>query len=692
MRRPGVRSLLRVMLLLPALTLSTVAWAQFQPQFDSQEKPIDVSLVPLSPQPRTEGPLVMDAVLLNRTQTTQRGRLILRISNTELEGAAVILDDLVLAQAQQAFRLALPPAILEDYDKQMHLRASFVTADKTYDLSDQLVSVTFQQRSLVVVLADPWLSDSGVRRDLFDALRFDRLLPPDLRQRLTCLPTRQRPGDLPETALGYCGIDVLLLPGEGFVQCTPKQLEAVAAWVKAGGALLVQVDRQMAGLPGEHLDFLTHLLGEASRTTLPTQPGLELRAWELGAAALLIGDALPTGMENELAAHLWRLRHKQRQAVRDAGVISGALQQPSPQRLQDWQWRQMHDQDGDGKLLKMLTPQSVSAGGSLQALAPQSIRLLPINQVLGLLALTVLLIGPVDYFLLGLLKRRRWTWITVPTVIIVMTSVVILIANRTMGRENHARTVRFIDVGADGAVLRQSDLTLRFAGREQVLQQPQVNTLCTPIGREWLGDWHMGFQSDSSMVPARYVGRFPQRYVLERRLPQWSPQLERSLHIGNGNAEATLDQQVSQWLAALTPAQVADMLKQKSRQWAGPNDWAAFLLQGERSVGLNLTHATTHQADVPGRRENVTYQTLTLQQPQVQQLSQFILEACQREALGWMSVVGQVSPTGGPSLEDLAAVDSTDPTQCLLVLVRGQENLIEVVRRRFVLPSEEKQP
>jgi hypothetical protein len=58
-------------------------------------------------------------------------------------------------------------------------------------------------------------------------------------------------------------------------------------------------------------------------------------------------------------------------------------------------------------------------------------------------------------------------------------------------------------------------------------------------------------------------------------------------------------------------------------------------------------------------------------------------KACKRTRWGLFSVVSQVSPTGGPNFEDVSMLDSTDPAQRLLVVVKQVEGSYFVYRRLY---------
>ena len=58
-------------------------------------------------------------------------------------------------------------------------------------------------------------------------------------------------------------------------------------------------------------------------------------------------------------------------------------------------------------------------------------------------------------------------------------------------------------------------------------------------------------------------------------------------------------------------------------------------------------------------------------------------KACRRTRWGLFSVVSQMSPTGGPNFEDVSMLDSTDPDQRLVVVMKRVGGSYVVYRRLY---------
>lgn len=227
------------------------------------------------------------------------------------------------------------------------------------------------------------------------------------------------PEDLPPRPEAWAAIDRLVWQDIDPARLTPDQLEALVAWVGAGGRLIVVGGQAgiagVSGLPADLLPFtpsstidaspsdLEPLVGvlPAGTAALPALTGDLARgsvmAWSDGrpiAAQAPIGQGqvvlvgidptVPAVAGTPGATGLWR---------RVVGPLTG--QALNPLVLQD-------------------DSQIVAALNSLPAVALPDLGLL-----FGLLAVYILLIGPLNYLVLRRIDRREWAWVTMPVLVLV---------------------------------------------------------------------------------------------------------------------------------------------------------------------------------------------------------------------------------------------------------------------------------
>ena len=126
----------------------------------------------------------------------------------------------------------------------------------------------FYEESLSGIVANRLVRKRSVAREqLFEHLRFENLVskpkflraPDDDREYIKTIFASVDKADLPSESLAYCGYDIVLLMGEELRGLRKPQLEALLAWVRAGGSLYVEPN---GILESYHLDFLKNLVAD----------------------------------------------------------------------------------------------------------------------------------------------------------------------------------------------------------------------------------------------------------------------------------------------------------------------------------------------------------------------------------------------------------------------------------------------
>jgi hypothetical protein len=227
-----------------------------------------------------------------------------------------------------------------------------------------------------------------------------------------------RAADLPPRVEPWFALDQLIWQDVDASELSPDQVNALKSWVAAGGRLVVLGGTtgatSLGALPSEILPYRPNetvvaspgdvraLLGNVTLAggTFPSMAGTLERGWALassgshviaaeapyGRGATTIIGLDPTQPEiagSAAARALWRRTlSSSRPEVRpftglDDGSIAGALNQLP------------------------------------------SVELPRVEQLFGLLAGYILLVGPLNYFVLRRLDRREWAWLTIPALVVV---------------------------------------------------------------------------------------------------------------------------------------------------------------------------------------------------------------------------------------------------------------------------------
>ena len=300
----------------------------------------------------------------------------------------------------------------------------------------------------------------------------------------------------------------------------------------------------------------------------------------------------------------------------------------------------------------------------LNRLMPQTVRLIPFFALIGLLALFLAMIGPVDYYLLGFFRRRKYTWILFPATSIAFTIATILMANHYLGLRDQRRSLFVVDLAKDGTALRWNRYELVFAARDKQSVTELKDALWAPLevhGME-AGAYipnapyysynrnysYRGGEIESS-APL-YEGVLPVHFQTSKALRQWQPVLNR--------------------VFSFEPPPVPL-----------PADWNAIESAWPNLLNVRgkLSEKKSFDGDIyaiSGHDPKLSHSV------NMGVLPEDMLELlCHGEGQGWLSLVSQVSPTGGGNFEDITAMDLAANDSVLVIVTQMGDDI--VVYRRF---------
>jgi len=593
--------------------------------------------------------------------------------------------DLALSGGPQTFDLLLPSLTIDGNPPQIDVQVRFLTAHQAIELEPAIWAVPHAlQRACVLGVSVP-PHDSDAYAKIITSLRLDALQPKREGTGSTrfsyiplfAAPVLIPPDELPAEPLAYCSCDVLLLAGKGFALLREGQLAAITRWVKAGGSVCVV---PAGSVDGRHVRFLNELAGAPtpaftanSLGVLPTDPAGQNPAGALtfhsglGRMAVVLKPPAERDLGSpawrRTVAFLWKLRKGQIQTVERTGRWSDRIQFSDtlpafdPERREQSQGTPAH-------------PVAVcDIREVLQGLMPSQMRIIPFSVVVLILVLFVLAIGPLDYFLLGALRRRKYTWITFPLMAIAFTYFTVKLSDYYMGLRDHRRALVFVDVDRQGRPLRQHRFEMIFSGSERTARFDVKNALFQPVGRADARDWedqrYRGYRRPSrdmdydlgSLAQSQafiYEGRLPSHFTAVQSLYQWTPQLNRTFSLEPPEHFPTLNWSALSVNDLLSYRTMADVREKLLRGQALPID----------VVVVRGTEGACAAAPTTGFL-----------------FSSNLLVNCTRPPeRGFFSLVSQVSPTGAPNFEDLAILDPTDPNQAVLVAIEHVGEDIYVYR------------
>jgi len=638
---------------------------------------LQADLIPLGLRARNEAPIRVEARLKWNGTRILEGRLEMEFREGNRVLGRYRTGDLALAGGEQDFRMLLPPILTPFSDAQVDVQMKFVTADSVIELDPATLFLpTAGERSLVLA----WCDASTAGRsssDIIQNLLFERFAPQpdDAYQRLSMTSvTRLAPDDLPSQPLAYTAFDVVALTPEAFREAGERQLQALARWVNGGGSVCVFVG---GGLQPYHLAFLNQLAESASGgpAFLCDNAGNLLRAHNdilyahsgLGRSVIVTGEdaaalSLDAAARLKTATFLWKIRNSQARAIADTGHWELPVDSPGPNYSQLRQGQNYRNARAYTEPLSYGIQPGALGAELMNRLMPQTVRLIPFSALIGLLVTFVLLIGPADYFGLGLLRRRRYTWILFPVTSIAFTVATVLMADHYLGLRDQRCSLTVVDLGPDGTALRWNRYELVFAARDKQAMTEIKDALWAPLEvHQWPGQFspqynpynpNYGYGADVAREtePPLYEGVLPIHFQTSESIRQWRPELNRFLSFEP------------------SPVSLPQNWRAVEEAWPDLQNVRAKLSANQRFSGDICAIFGTNSAGFdPGSRGILPLEMLQ--------------ELCRGDGQGLLSVVSQVSPSGGGNFEDAQAMDATANDSALAIVTQTGDDI--VVYRRF---------
>lgn len=695
-------------LILPAMLLLVTVPGSLTRAADD----LRLTIRPPSAGVRSHAPIPVEVMLECRSSQLIEGELRL----TFLDGDHVIghyrSGELALTAGEKRFRMLLPPLKITTEVSLLTTRARFTGPRIDIDLGEhEFRAPLYWKRSFVIGILQPeTLLSPDAWVDLAPSLSLEKYAPDRIvAQGLTTVHSRLVPNELPRSGVGYTAYDLLLLMGEGFAELDGEQLEAIADWVEAGGSLCLWPS---APLKPEHVRFLNRLAGDeiafttdgAGRLMTDTDmpdSGLRLDRHGLGRAVLILR---PLDPENDVrsrewrraVAFLWKLRADQTAALTSA-VRSARLPEHWGELRADqtaglttqntWRFSVEEQEYSSAVEPRPLRPLALDDQKRLQdLLLPSQITGMPKHVVISLLVVFLLLVAPGDYFLLGYLKARRYTWLLFLVISLGFTWFTVNLAGDYMSATDFSSRLIFVDWTGGERPARVSEYEMVFTATQKTLEERQNDALRAPVppvsagpqyarrsGR-WAGmerymeeDLPEWFGSD--LPPPVYRGFMPAVFVVEQHMPKWTPRMSRRTQFAPDGPAPPVD-----W-SKFTPE---DFHTEQGRA-----AFAATVRQVSPEATVIMIGETTDDFGFPPEDD------LSESAARFRDIVGLVRQMSVRPAEGLFQILSQLSPTGHSNGEDLTLLDPSDPAQRLVLIIVRERDDYFVHRRLYTERSTE---
>lgn len=328
--------------------------------------------------------------------------------------------------------------------------------------------------------------------------------------------------DLPERHQGWRMLNALILNDVDTSALTPAQNAALSRWVAEGGRLVVGggsgAGRTLAGLPAEmqpvtlanqvETAALPGLERYTGKTILVPGPFLMAASQPVAHAAVLLNNeaklqtqdisalasdsTLPLIVELPFGAgyvDFIALDLSQSPFDAWAGATDFAEQLLSPGAA----WPQYLPMD--------VAPQQMSDSQIYYALTNLPSLDLPSIRFLGLLLIGyILLVGPVNYFLLRWRDRLAWAWVTIPLLTVVFSGLAYGLGFSLRGGDIIVNQISIIEMGQTGQIKRADTYAGIFSPhRQSYAVEIDAESLVRPIGQNAYDPWGGAVNSSSTL-------------------------------------------------------------------------------------------------------------------------------------------------------------------------------------------------
>lgn len=654
------------------------------------------------------------------------GKLTFVIKNDREFLATTETEELTLNGPEQRIRVMLPAIDSLNPIDQLQVDVSFRGKSFSGNLGQQILHVPFFRKKVFIGLATETstMRKGGPRREqLMDRLRFENVVPRSEAYRsaeidseyIKTIYASVDPADFPSEPLAYCGYDIAIVAGSEFRNLRKPQLEALLAWIKAGGSLYLEPD---GVLEPYHLEFLQNLVGDDPRAivmqvdqagkllqdfAVNDGPGLSLKCG-LGHAAMGISNP---NLDSEFSGNAWvkflrPLWHSRSTPLETPAEQSQYVYNPPQNPAPTVNTNSEH-------LAKMLASASrLPQTELLERLMPEGVRMVPLSVLSSILFVFVVLIGPGDYFVLGWLRMRKLTWVTFPLTTLCITAFTVSLSNSYMSTAETRRAIIMRDVGPSGLVVRTNRFELLYIAASRLVKtdvekgffaslktgRSMINPTTGMVDRE---------TDEFDTTSVRTAGRIPTEYTASQNVSKWTPQINRVFSIPGTTEKPDVDwsrfslqtHEADMILKHLIPARLVDQV----RSDFGPDALVAcFTGEGgwadDTSTGWLSKRTPQNEAINQMNRRNRNYYPGAIDpipeinNAKLQHKPDFFLWLYRMSVgfpgpgmftptAGIYSLVQQTAPTGSANCQDLPLLDSSDPGAWLLVIVvPGKEETI----------------
>lgn len=663
---------------------------------------LNVDIRPLAKTARTSSPIPVILECQRDLPELLEGDLQLRVTDGFQTISWITVTDLAFTNGIQKLKILLPPFNGENMNDQFDVVMMFTEkkTGKRLKLGVSTLNLGMGKNRIftTALIADFDRQKDPIPREVRDRIRFDQFDPFRANQnavlsQYSYTSPSVDPRNLNGDPLELCAFDNLVIHPSTFDLVDSQQLSGISQWIEAGGNVLIFADGLYTPAKTRFLEtLLTHR--PDMLPLLTTQEGrLEENSPFASSAPLTLNYGLgkvllfPGGIDQLLempkvesvmiAAKLWNVSQEHFQPIEKWGKFERTQIDQNYEKAKGkydyYGYNYNSAYDGDYSYLPVDHAPISTASQLVGRTLPPEISPMPISVILLILLVYLFLIGPVDYIVLGKLKRRKWTWFTFPLVTLLVTATTLGMAHWYMASDTERRSIIFYDYGEGETIVRSNRFELWFRSFQGTVQTDSNRSLTVPVSHEqFSGNNYNNFQTQSLAGAPQYYGRLPGNYVMTQRLSQWTPSLNRQFKIESEESDLPIS------LSEIDFDVVTD--SGKRLEWANSQSPKLTVVPYEILVvyegNIWEISRTASKKLIERHTNEYSYGYRDIE-------NGFLLETTTRLKYGLSTLVSKISPSGGPSFEDMALMATNDSDSAVLLVLMDYGQELKVYRKLY---------
>jgi len=300
------------------------------------------------------------------------------------------------------------------------------------------------------------------------------------------------PTDLPERPEGLHSFDCLVLNDVDTTSLTPEQGTALEAWVRQGGRLVLGGGagalRTAAGLPGSLLPLVPRDVIEVDRL-----PGL---AGFAGSEAIRVPGPFVVATGDPGEGHTLAAQNGVpllRERAVGSGYVDFVSLDLAVSPFDAWAgttafWEKLLSPGAAYPewLPPDMSSRQIKSGQMRNALSNLPSLDLPSVRGLGvLLAVYIVLVGPINYVVLRWRKRLQWAWVTIPLITVVFAAGAFGLGYALRGTDLILNKIAIVELQPDGTAWLSSYLGLFSPARQSYEIEVRGGSLLAPLSADY---------------------------------------------------------------------------------------------------------------------------------------------------------------------------------------------------------------